>query len=107
MLLGSYGQNIYPEEIESRLDNMNLVSESIVIQKGDKLYALIHPDYEAVKALGLNEDDIKEVMGDNIKQLNTVVAAYEKVAGFKIWEDEFEKTAKKSIKRYLYTDAEI
>ncbi|MBO7337803.1 MAG: AMP-binding protein [Paludibacteraceae bacterium] len=107
MLLGSNGQNIYPEEIESRLDNMNLVSESIVIQKGDKLYALIHPDYEAVKALGLNEDDIKEVMGDNIKQLNTVVAAYEKVAGFKIWEDEFEKTAKKSIKRYLYTDAEI
>ena len=107
MLLGSNGQNIYPEEIESRLDNMNLVSESIIIQKGDKLYALIHPDYDAAKSLGLNEEDIKEVLGDNIKQLNTVVPAYEKVSGFKIWEDEFEKTAKKSIKRYLYMDAEI
>ena len=107
MLLGSNGQNIYPEEIESRLNNMNLVNESVVIQKGEKLYALIYPDYEAAKSLGLNNDDIKEVMEDNIKQLNTVVAAYEKVAGFKLCEEEFEKTAKKSIKRYLYKDAEI
>ncbi len=107
MLLGSNGQNIYPEEIESRLNNMNLVNESVVIQKGEKLYALIYPDYEAAKSLGLNNDDIKEVMEDNVKQLNTVVAAYEKVAGFRLCEEEFEKTAKKSIKRYLYKDAEI
>ena len=107
MLLSSNGQNIYPEEIEEKLNNMNLVNESIVIQKGDKLYALIHPDMDAIKTLGLQEADVMEVMENNKKELNNIVNSYERIAGFKLYDEEFEKTPKKSIKRFLYQDVEI
>ena len=103
MLLGSNGQNIYPEEIEDKLNSLPLVGESIVVQRGDKLVGLVHPDYEEAKSLGLSNDEIKGVMEQNRLQLNQVVPAYSKVASFEIVEEEFEKTPKKSIKRYLYT----
>lgn len=102
MLLGSNGQNIYPEEIEDKLNSLPLVGESIVVQRGDKLVGLVHPDYEEAKSLGLSNDEIKGVMEQNRLQLNQVVPAYSKVASFEIVEEEFEKTPKKSIKRYLY-----
>lgn len=107
MLLGSSGQNIYPEEIENKLNNMNLVSECVIIQKNEKLYALIHPDEDAVKVLGLTDDDIRDVMETNRKELNSTLPSYEHIAGVKIWEEEFARTPKKSIKRYLYKDVEI
>lgn len=102
MLLGSNGQNIYPEEIEDKLNSLPLVGESIVVQRGDKLVGLVHPDYEEAKSLGLSNDEIKGVMEQNRLQLNQVVPAYSKVASFEVVEEEFEKTPKKSIKRYLY-----
>ena len=102
MLLGSNGQNIYPEEIEDKLTSLPLVGESIVVQRGDKLVGLVHPDYDEAKLLGLNNEDLKGVMEQNRQQLNQVVPAYSKVAEFEILEEEFEKTPKKSIKRYLY-----
>ncbi len=104
MLLGSSGQNIYPEEIEDRLNTLPFVSECIVVQKGDKLYALVHPDYEEVKKIGLSDDDLATVMEQNRKDLNGQIPAYEQLAGIRIHPDEFEKTPKRSIKRYLYTD---
>ena len=79
-----------------------LVGESIVVQRGDKLVGLVHPDYDEAKLLGLNNEDLKGVMEQNRQQLNQVVPAYSKVAEFEILEEEFEKTPKKSIKRYLY-----
>ena len=102
MLLGSNGQNIYPEEIEDKLNSLPLVGESIVVQRGDKLVGLVHPDYDEAKLLGLNNEDLKGVMEQNRQPLNQVVPAYSKVAEFEILEEEFEKTPKKSIKRYLY-----
>ena len=102
MLLGSNGQNIYPEEIEDKLNSLPLVGESIVVQRGDKLVGLVHPDYDEAKLLGLNNEDLKGVMEQNRQQLNQVVPAYSKVPEFEILEEEFEKTPKKSIKRYLY-----
>ena len=102
MLLGSNGQNIYPEEIEDKLNSLPLVGESIVVQRGDELVGLVHPDYDEAKLLGLNNEDLKGVMEQNRQQLNQVVPAYSKVAEFEILEEEFEKTPKKSIKRYLY-----
>lgn len=102
MLLGSNGQNIYPEEIEDKLNSLPLVGECIVVQRGDKLVGLVHPDFDEAKNLGLNMDDLKNVMEQNRQQLNQVVPAYSKVASFEILQEEFEKTPKKSIKRYLY-----
>ena len=102
MLLSANGQNIYPEEIEDKLNSLPLVGESIVVQRGDKLVGLVHPDYDEAKLLGLNNEDLKGVMEQNRQQLNQVVPAYSKVAEFEILEEEFEKTPKKSIKRYLY-----
>lgn len=107
MLLGASGQNIYPEEIEDRLSTLPYINESIVIQKGDKLYALIHPDYDEVKRDGLDENGLRSAMEQNRKDLNEMVASYERISGFKIYEEEFEKTPKRSIKRYLYANAEI
>ena len=102
MILSGNGQNIYPEEIEDKLNSLPLVGESIVVQRGDKLVGLVHPDYDEAKLLGLNNEDLKGVMEQNRQQLNQVVPAYSKVAEFEILEEEFEKTPKKSIKRYLY-----
>ena len=104
MLLGSNGQNIYPEEIEDKLNSLPLVSECLVIQSGEKLIALVHPDYDEAQNLGLNADDLKNIMEENRTQLNTIVPAYCKVAEIRIQEEEFEKTPKKSIKRFLYTE---
>lgn len=102
MLLGASGQNIYPEEIEDKLNSMALVSESIVIQDGDKLIALVYPDFEEAKSIDLNTTDLEEIMEQNRKVLNALIPAYCKISAIKIHEQEFEKTPKKSIKRYLY-----
>ena len=102
MLLGSNGQNIYPEEIEDKLNSMTLVTESLVVQRGDKLAALIYPDYDEASAMGLSADDLKNVMEQNRQELNNILPVYSKIAEVVIKEEEFEKTPKKSIKRYLY-----
>ena len=107
MLLGASGQNIYPEEIEDKLNTFPYVSESIVIQKGEKLYALIHPDFDEAKRDGLDRDAVLAQMEQNRVMLNQQVPAYEQISGYKIYEEEFEKTPKRSIKRFLYMDAEI
>ncbi|MBR0489707.1 MAG: AMP-binding protein [Prevotella sp.] len=102
MLLSSNGQNIYPEEIEDKLNSMALVSESIVIQEGEKLVGLVHPDYDEAQTLGLNKEDIATIMEQNRQQLNEIMPAYSKISAMRIHEEEFEKTPKKSIKRFLY-----
>ena len=102
MLLSANGQNIYPEEIEDKLNSMALVSESVVIQKGDKLIGLVHPDYDEVAAMRLGHDDVMEVMEQNRQALNAVMPNYSKLTEIRIHKEEFEKTPKKSIKRYLY-----
>ncbi len=107
MLLGASGQNIYPEEIEDKLNSLPMVQECVVIQKGEKLYALVYPDMEQVKALNLGEEELKAVMEQNRKDLNTQIPAYEQICGIRIMEEEFEKTPKRSIKRFKYMDAEI
>lgn len=107
MLLGSNGQNIYPEEIEDKLNSLLYVQESIIIQKGDKLYALIYPDWDAMEAAGLTHKDIQQQMENNIRELNQQINKYEQIMGYRLYKDEFEKTPKKSIKRFLYEDAEV
>ena len=102
MLLGANGQNIYPEEIEDKINSLPLVMESVVIQKDQKLVALIHPDYEEVKNMGLSNDDLINIMEQNKQELNSTLPSYCKISAVRIQEEEFEKTPKKSIKRYLY-----
>lgn len=102
MLLGPNGQNIYPEEIEDKINSLAFVMESVVIQEDNKLVALIHPDYDEVHEMGLSDDDLNKLMEENRKQLNTELPAYCKISGISIHKEEFEKTPKKSIKRYLY-----
>lgn len=103
MILGANGQNIYPEEIEARLNNLPYVMESLVMQHEGKLIALVCPDYEAVDAEHLNQAQLQEMMEENRKTLNSMVAVYENISKIKLYPHEFEKTPKKSIKRYLYT----
>ena len=106
MLLGPSGQNIYPEEIEDKLNNMPYVNESIVIQALDgKLAALIYPDFELAFANGMSEKQVEEQMEANRIAVNQQIAAYEQIARVKIYHEEFEKTPKKSIKRFLYQEA--
>ena len=106
MLLGPSGQNIYPEEIEDKLNNMPYVNESIVIQALDgKLAALIYPDFELAFANGMSEKQVEEQMEANRIAVNAQIAAYEQIARVKIYHEEFEKTPKKSIKRFLYQEA--
>lgn len=105
MLLSANGQNIYPEEIENKLNSMTMVNESIIIQQGSQLVALIHPDMETANALGLNDNDIEEVMEQNRLELNKTLPAFCRLSTVRIHPEEFEKTPKKSIKRYLYQDA--
>ena len=102
MLLGPNGQNIYPEEIEDKLNSMAMVLESIVVQRDNKLVALVHPDMDEAKNMGFSMDDLKNIMDQNLNGLNEMIPAYEKITEIEIHEDEFEKTPKKSIKRYLY-----
>lgn len=103
MILTGSGQNIYPEEIEERLNNLYMVAESLIIENGGRLTALVVPDYELANAEGVNLENIQEIMDENLKQLNTMVASYEKVANIVIHREEFVKTPKRSIKRYLYS----
>ncbi|UKK51943.1 AMP-binding protein [Prevotella sp. E13-17] len=102
MLLGANGQNIYPEEIEDKLNSMTMVVESIVVQRDTKLVALIHPDLEEAKAMNFTKEDLMGIMEQNRQTLNEQLPAYEKISEVEIREEEFEKTPKKSIKRYLY-----
>ncbi len=106
MILGPNGQNIYPEEIEDRLNNMLYVAESLVISQGGKIVALIYPDWEQVDKAGIHHTEIELLMQQNIDQLNAEMPAYSKVSHFKLYQEEFEKTPKRSIKRYLYQPAE-
>ena len=103
MLLGPNGQNIYPEEIEDKLNSMTLVMESIVVQRDNKLVALVHPDMDEAKNMGFSDEDLRNVMEQNRNGLNELIPAYEKITEIEIHEEEFEKTPKRSIKRYLYT----
>jgi long-chain acyl-CoA synthetase len=102
MLLSANGQNIYPEEIEDKLNSMALVLESIVVQRDCKLVALVHPDLDEARNMNFSQKDIEEVMEQNRNTLNQMLPAYEKISEVEIYEEEFEKTPKKSIKRYLY-----
>lgn len=102
MLLGSNGQNIYPEEIEDKLNSMNLVCESVVIQDGNKLVGLVYPDFEEARKLGYDKANIMDVMEENRKQVNEQLPAYCRIAEIELHDEEFAKTPKRSIKRYLY-----
>ena len=102
MILGPSGQNIYPEEIEDHLNNMNLVNESVVISENDKLVALVYPDFDEAMKSGLTDEQIAAVMEQNRAELNNILPAYEKISQIRIYHEEFEKTPKKSIKRFLY-----
>jgi long-chain acyl-CoA synthetase len=102
MLLGPSGQNIYPEEIEDKLNSLTMVVESVVVQRDNKLVGLVYPDYEEAKNMNFNDEDIAGIMEQNRVQLNELLPAYEKLTEIEIRTEEFEKTPKRSIKRYLY-----
>ncbi len=102
MILGQSGQNIYPEEIEAKLNNLYLVMESLVVEREGRLVALVYPDFDQAQADGVDEGRLPEIMKRNLEELNTLVAPYEKVSSITIYPTEFEKTPKKSIRRYLY-----
>ena len=106
VLMNASGQNIYPEEIESKLNNMLFVSESLIVQQNDKLVALIYPDFDEAFARGLQQQDIDKVMEENRIELNQILPKYAQIAKVKIYFEEFEKTAKKSIKRFMYQNIE-
>ncbi|MCR5160041.1 MAG: AMP-binding protein [Prevotella sp.] len=103
LLLSANGQNIYPEEIEDKLNSMTLVVESIVVQRDSRLVALVHPDLDEAEKLGFTMEDLEGVMEQNRNGLNQTLPAYEKISEIVIHKQEFAKTPKKSIKRYLYT----
>ena len=105
MILSNNGQNIYPEEIEAKLNNLEAVVESLIVEEDGKLVALVVPNYEMAQKNGWSTTQIKELMNENLKKLNTLVAPYERVATIKVCAAEFEKTPKRSIRRYLYPKA--
>jgi long-chain acyl-CoA synthetase len=102
MLLGANGQNIYPEEIEDKLNSMLMVSESIIVQRNNRLEALIHPDYEEAQLLNLTEENVTNIMQLNQIDINEQLPAYEQIMAVHVQKEEFQKTPKRSIKRYLY-----
>lgn len=102
MLLSANGQNVYPEEVEDQLNSMPMVTESVMIQEGDKFIGLVYPDFDEAKAMGFTREDLENIMEQNRKDLNVVLPAYCRLAEIRIHEEEFEKTPKKSIKRFLY-----
>lgn len=102
MLLGSNGQNVYPEEIEDKLNSMMMVNECLIVQRKNKLVALVYPDMDEVSNMGLTNPDVETIMEQNLKELNNTLPAYCKIAEIKIHDEEFAKTPKKSIKRYMY-----
>lgn len=103
MLLGANGQNIYPEEIEDKLSSLPMVAECVIVQRDDKLVGLVYPDLDEARLLGLDFDDMETVMEDNRKQLNESLPAYSKITKIELRSEEFSKTAKKSIRRFLYS----
>ena len=102
MILGANGQNVYPEEIEDKLNSMAMVSESLIVQRGDKLIALVHPDMEEARNMDFSQEDLASIMEQNRQELNQSLPVYSRIQAFELQEDEFMKTPKKSIKRYLY-----
>lgn len=104
MILSSSGQNIFPEEIEAKLNNLPFIMESLVIEREGKLIALVYPDYDTVDGTGILHTDLPIIMQQNLAEINKLVAPYEKVASIQLYPTEFEKTPKKSIKRYLYSN---
>lgn len=104
MLLGSNGQNVFPEEIEDKLNSMSLVNESLVVQKGDKLVGLVFPDQDEVASLDLSTEELEGIMEQNRRDLNALLPSYCHLSAIKLHDSEFEKTPKKSIKRFLYQD---
>ena len=100
MLLGANGQNVYPEEIEDKLNTMAMVSESIVIQRGDKLMALVYPDKDEM--VNFSQEELEKIMEQNRQELNNQLPVYSRISAIELHEEEFAKTPKKSIKRYLY-----
>lgn len=107
MLLGANGQNVYPEEIEDKLVSLPLVSECVVIQKGEKFYGLVYPDPDKVKELGLSRTDLETIMEQNRKDLNLIIPNYCSLSGIHLMDEEFEKTPKKNIRRFKYMDYPI
>ncbi len=107
LILGPSGENIYPEEIEAKLNNLEYIQESVVIEKDHKLIALVYPDLDLVNEDNINETRLIEIMEENRKEVNLSLAKYMQVAKIKIYPEEFEKTPKRSIKRYLYTAADL
>ncbi len=102
MILSSNGQNIYPEEIEAKLNNLPFVLESLIVEREGKLVGLVYPDYDMVDNTGIRHDDLPAIMEQNRKDLNKLLAPYEAITSIVLYPTEFEKTPKKSIKRYLY-----
>ncbi len=102
MILGASGQNIYPEEIEDKLNNMPYVGESLVVQQGDRLVALVYPDWELIDTEGMNHANVEDAIEKNRIALNEELPAYSQISGIKLLQEEFQKTPKRSIKRYLY-----
>ena len=103
MILGPSGQNIYPEEIESKLNNLPYVMESLALEKNKRLVALVFPDCDAMEKAGISSEELPAIMEENKEILNKLIASYEKISEIQLYPNEFEKTPKKSIKRYLYT----
>ena len=102
MLLGANGQNVYPEEIEDKLNSMAMVSECVVIQRGEKLVALVHPDSDDM--VNFTAEELQGIMEQNRQELNTQLPAYSRISAIELYKEEFAKTPKKSIKRYLYQE---
>jgi len=102
MLLGSSGQNIYPEELEARLSNLNYVLECVVVQRETKLIALVYPDREGMKTDGIAEESLTAIMDEHRKNFNHQVPSYDQLSKIELVKEEFEKTPKRNIKRYLY-----
>lgn len=104
MILSASGQNIYPEEIEAKLNNMPYVMESLVVERNGKLVALVYPDFDSMDSTGVTNEQLPEIMERNRKDLNDIVAPYERVSKIQVIANEFEKTPKRSIKRFLYNN---
>lgn len=102
MILGPSGQNIYPEEIEQKLNNLPYVNESLVVENGTDLEALVYPDFDSARSQDIDRDELEKIMVQNLAALNQELPSYSKVKTIKIMEEEFEKTPKRSIKRFLY-----
>ena len=102
MILSANGQNIYPEEIEDKLNNMPYIGESIVVDRAGKVVALIHPDTDQMEAEQVQENQLAEIMKDKLKEVNQQLPSYSQLGSYELYSEEFEKTPKRSIRRFLY-----